>query len=261
MEPEDGFHRHVDGRGQIVAAAGVAQLVRQNRLQFRVLQAIPDAGRKPKDRAEDAEDAGFQFGGGGDQAGQSGKTTPFKPAHGFQFAALPQRRGRAHRGGDAAPARPAIENDRREAAGPNRQKQGRQQNDRVRRRWQGSRRRCTGDLNRRKGLHDFPHHKRQRRGRRRGQKPPSQAGADGGQQSERDEEFDRRRQPQPVPRPRAIDPEDQGQQRGGCRKAGGLPEMVGRQPPERHKFLRGHRFILSSPACGAPFARLPRRPG
>jgi hypothetical protein len=30
MEPEDGFDRHVDGRKQVVAAADVAQFVRQD---------------------------------------------------------------------------------------------------------------------------------------------------------------------------------------------------------------------------------------
>jgi hypothetical protein len=109
MEPEDGFDGHVNDGKQVVAAADVAQFVRQDRFQLRVLQPVSDAGGKPEDWAENAEDAGLQFGGGGDEDWDRWQANrlPHLPER-FQFPAFRQGRGRMDGGGDATPTRPSV---------------------------------------------------------------------------------------------------------------------------------------------------------
>ena len=71
------FDQHVNGCEQIVAAADVAEFVRQDGFEFSVIEVAADAGGEPEDRAEDAEDAGLKFGGGGDhgRTGQEARPT------------------------------------------------------------------------------------------------------------------------------------------------------------------------------------------
>jgi hypothetical protein len=68
MEPEDRFDQEVEGREEVVAAADVTEFVGEDGFEFRVFEAVCDAGGEPEDGAEDAEYAGLEVGGGGDEA-------------------------------------------------------------------------------------------------------------------------------------------------------------------------------------------------
>jgi hypothetical protein len=59
MEPEDGLHSHVDGRGQVVLAADMAELVRKNRIQLGLVEPLRNAFRQQQDRPQNSADAWF----------------------------------------------------------------------------------------------------------------------------------------------------------------------------------------------------------
>ena len=64
MEPEERFDRHVDRGSEIVMAADMAPLVRDQRAQLRGRQAFDDALGKQQPRTTDADDARFRHRGG-----------------------------------------------------------------------------------------------------------------------------------------------------------------------------------------------------
>ncbi len=60
VEPEDGFHHHVDRGGQIIVAAHVAQFVGENGFQVRIFKAFGDSFGPYQNRPGDAENSRFQ---------------------------------------------------------------------------------------------------------------------------------------------------------------------------------------------------------
>ena len=51
MKPEDGFDHHVNGCGEIVAAADVTQFVREDRFKLSIGEPLTDASRPHQHRA------------------------------------------------------------------------------------------------------------------------------------------------------------------------------------------------------------------
>ena len=254
MEPEEGFDQHVEGGKQVVAAADVTEFVGEDGFEFGAVEAVRDAGGKPEDRAENAEDAGLELGGGRDEGagghrarglpiGASGGWQPPRrlpcgqPAPRVEFSAFGQRFGGMDGGGHAAPARPGVEQDGHEAAEPERQEQGGEKGGRGRGCGHGR----NGILKRCEGLDNLLHYERDLGHRRGGNEPPSEASANGGQRGERKEKLDGRRQPQPVAGAGVVGSERQGQQRGDGREGRGLPQVVRREASERRcEFGCGH---------------------
>ena len=62
MEPEHRLHDHVQRGREVVAPPDVRELVREDRLDLRVAQALADPARPQQHRPQDAEDAGLEGG-------------------------------------------------------------------------------------------------------------------------------------------------------------------------------------------------------
>ena len=60
VEPEDGFDEHVQGCGEVVAAADVGDLVGEDGFEVGIVEALGDGGGPDEDGAEDAVDAGTE---------------------------------------------------------------------------------------------------------------------------------------------------------------------------------------------------------
>jgi hypothetical protein len=119
MEPEEGLDDHVDGGGEVVAARGVADFVRDDGMQLRRRQPVGDSRRHEEHRTPDADDARLQH------ARRRSRRTRSDGARHLDGTA------RANRGANSAPSPDANAGDDGEARNPQRGKAHRRQRRRA----------------------------------------------------------------------------------------------------------------------------------
>jgi hypothetical protein len=104
MKPERGLDQHVDGRHEIVAAAHVADLVREHGVHLRVVETCAQLQRPQQDRMDDAEDAGLERRGGRRERDRRlDSKTPLHAPQRFNLSSRGPRRRVTHAGRDPAP--------------------------------------------------------------------------------------------------------------------------------------------------------------
>ncbi len=203
VKPEQGLDGHVERGGQIIAAARVALLMREDGLQLGRGEAGGDSIGQEQDGPEDAEYAGFGEGGRGSDYHAGGHI---------------ERRGGAERGAEFAPAAGPGGEQGEEAGGP---EDGEQRGDPT------GRRRMRRERDRRSegpgGL--FDEH-REGGGRERFGGVPGEAAAEVHEEGEGKEEFEGGGEPEAVADLRAVTAEGEREEAGKGGEECGLPEVI-----------------------------------